>query len=264
MSTSQPTLLEKVALWLLAILVVVAIGLQLWNAQSDPTPLEVGLFSVLQFVFAIGFAWILSRFSSYGQFAERQRAFAIAAYRRIKEIDKAVDRVIARTSARVKDGSSEATLDLEVLGEIAKGIKESIVSSTADWADIIGAEIETVERIEAIRMEEARLLGKAAREGTQKRDLQTDAILQQLELQRTELAALIASLPHSLRLIAEEDNWRTQERTRMLDQLEKEWEHHGGLVLEGFWDPTFEKDVRQLSLGETVTISQADREQRTG
>jgi hypothetical protein len=49
------------------------------------TKTETTLFGILQFVFSLALAWILSRVSYKKEFEEGQRKFAIAAYRRVRE-----------------------------------------------------------------------------------------------------------------------------------------------------------------------------------
>jgi hypothetical protein len=48
---------------------------------------------------------------------------------------------------KVENGTDH---ELDVITEIGIGIRESIRSSISDWADIIGDEIETVEKIQMI------------------------------------------------------------------------------------------------------------------
>lgn len=113
----------------------------IFSSYNKLSGLEVALFNVLQFTFSIIFTWLFSTATSEKQFKESQRKFAISAYRRILEIDKGIERIITLT-----EGNNEKTNTI-VIQTAAIGIQESIKSSIADWTDIIGPEIETIEEI---------------------------------------------------------------------------------------------------------------------
>ncbi|HEY7770496.1 MAG TPA: hypothetical protein VIB55_20200, partial [Longimicrobium sp.] len=131
---------------------------QVISARGTPTTLETALFSVLQFVFSLAFAWILTRIAAREEFVASQKAFAIAAYRRINEIDEGVGRLIARANAQARAASPELLRELDVTIAIALGVRASIKSSIADWGDVIGDEITTIKRIEEIQDQQVALL----------------------------------------------------------------------------------------------------------
>ncbi len=97
------------------------------------TKTEVTLFGILQFVFALTFAWILSKVSNKREFEEGQRKFAIAAYRRVREIERMIDRLLMRSST--KGGTdTEISHEVEVIKQIGIGIQDTVRSSISDWA----------------------------------------------------------------------------------------------------------------------------------
>lgn len=240
---------------LLAVATVVTIGLQLANADSEPTPLESALFSVLQFVFSLGFAWTLARVASHREFRDNQKQFAIAAYRRIKEIDRAIDRVIGRISAHMKDADPATCVELDVIREISRGIKESIISSTADWGDIIGDEIEAVERIEALRRAEWESRDDSPPDDTAS---PTREPKRKSPPAGDEIKALVKSLPPSLRIISEEKTEVNDARAECRRLLQSEYNENGYLTIRGFSDPETERDIFELKEGDKLTVSISD------
>ena len=135
----------------LALLTAATIILRISTCNAETTKLETTLFSILQFLFSIGFAYVLAQIVPRDQFMKSQRRFAVAAYRRIKEIDRGVEHLLSRTRYQMKVVSKETLRELEVIRAIAAGICESIKSSVADWGDVIREEIETLEKIEETR-----------------------------------------------------------------------------------------------------------------
>src|SRR5271167_3241246 len=147
------------------------------------------LINALQFVSTIWFGWASSQIVSEHSFQERQKRFALSAYRRIKEIEYSVDRIIGRI--RVKSASgSPATTELDTIREMVLGLRATTRSSKADWADIIGEEITTLEKIEDIE------------------ESKSDQPMERIdERQDTrELQHLLASLPKSLEIQAQQLN----------------------------------------------------------
>jgi hypothetical protein len=120
------------------------------GTQQASITAETALFSTLQFVLSIGFAWVLSRASFRREFAEGQKAFATAAYRRTREIEAATNRLITRTSRPRPEGSPDLKNELEVISAVALGIQQAVRFSIADWSDVIGEEIEKLEEIEQL------------------------------------------------------------------------------------------------------------------
>lgn len=159
--------------------------------SDDASKLESTLFSILQFIFSLGFGWIITKITSTTEFYESQKRFALSAYRRIKEIEKAVERLIQRTNSGLTSLAVENNNNsLEAVNLMAIHIRETIRSSIADWADIIGEEIETVDEIEKKEDE----LQKMYQEKTNS----SDELLEKIS---KDIANLKSSLPSELKMV---------------------------------------------------------------
>lgn len=184
---------EAFAAIILLILTVIVIGLQIYYSGSNSTKLETSLFSVLQFILSLGFSWLLARITLQSEFKKSQKNFAIAAYRRILEINNAIERLINRVNSHMKNSGPELSHELDVISEVTLGVRESIQSSVADWADIIGEEIEKINRIQKLKEQKFE-------QTSQIKDLDSgqsiDKILSQLNEQ---INGLESSLPATLR-----------------------------------------------------------------
>lgn len=108
MTLSKLPTWQKGALLTIAIVSVIAIATLQINSSETATKTESTLFNVLQFIFSTVFAWLLSAFIGETQQTESQRKFAIGAFRRIKEIERAVNRT-QKYLANLEDGSDEIT-----------------------------------------------------------------------------------------------------------------------------------------------------------
>ena len=247
---------------LLAVLTAATIILRMTTSNAETTVLETSLFSILQFLFSIGFAWVLAQIVSRNEFIRSQRNFAVAAYRRIKEIESGNDRILSRTNYQRKTISNqEALRELEVIRAIASGIQQSIKSSVADWGDVIGEEIETVEKIEEIATKQDRLFSTPSLlepSGQIRPREQTGTILERLNETEKTLSILVSSLPHSLQLqlspFREESGLREGDIESQVQILAKQKEEKGYIELSGFWDPSFERDIREFSVGNRLLV----------
>jgi DNA repair ATPase RecN len=197
--------------------------------SGNLTQRELILINALQFVSSIWFGWASSQIVSEQNFQERQKRFALSAYRRIKEIEYSVERLLSRI--RVKSASGNpATIELDAIREMVLSLRATARSSKADWADVIGEEIRTLEEIEEIEeSENDAALGESAS------DLSSQALprAKTVKLQR-----LRASLPKSLEIQAQQLN----PRDRLEDAInlfQEELQRKGYIELEGFWDSSF-------------------------
>jgi hypothetical protein len=257
---SQPSLvLPRVFSVLLGLLAAGTLAAQVLSAGPKTTTLETALFSVLQFVFSLGFAWILTRIAAKNEFVESQKGFAIAAYRRINEIDEGVARLIARATAQSRSGTPDVRRELDVVMAIAVGVKTSIRSSIADWGDVIGDEIATINRIEEIKGEQVALLElpqQATPDSPNEDDAraETRALHEQLERNNEQVAQLLKTLPPSLRVVAEDSKRARDLVATHADRLRAEYKRTGTLTLRGFWEAGLRRDVQTMSIGDRLTI----------
>lgn len=239
---------------LLGVLAGATLVTQVLSAGTKTTTLETALFSVLQFVFSLGFAWILTRMAARREFIESQKAFAIAAYRRINEIDEGVERILARTKSQKRAASAESQHDLEVLAAIALGVRASIKSSIADWGDIIGDEITTIHRIEQIKDAQRELADLPEESIPDQAGDETQQLKDALERNNAQIAKLLDTLPPSLRLLAESRKKQKDPVAQHVGRLSAEYKKTSSIRLLAFWEPPLERDVRTMSVGDHLRV----------
>jgi hypothetical protein len=257
---------ESIAVLLLLLLTAGTVYMQISVSGENVTRLETTLFSVLQFIFSLSFAWLLSRATLRNEFKESQKQFAVGAYRRINEIDEGIDRLLSRIQSQLSRVSSETSKEMDVLLAIALGIRASIKSSIADWGDIIGEEIVTLEKIEHIKDEQELFLEKRVEAGPAlgKRDQESEAIFEGLRKNEEKLNKLLNTLPYSLRIARKMDLPHDVLVNKNVKALEYEAKRQGFVIFQGIWDQTFEKDILGHKEGDTLYISIADVGSRVG
>jgi hypothetical protein len=180
----------------------------------------------------------------------------VAAYRRIKEIEKSNDRLILRMQEKMGSVSEDINYELEILHLSALNIKETIKSSIADWADIIGEELELVEKIEMKENEfDFSFLDSTSKE-------KTNMMLEELRDTRSEINKLVERLPASLKMST--TNSFDVQLKKNQDLLYKKYNRNGYLELDGFWEDDFEKDICDLNIGDKIYVSISDVGSRSG
>jgi hypothetical protein len=243
---------DTIVLIVLLIAILITISLQIFLSGPESTRLETSLFSILQFIFSLGFSWLLARMSMREQFLQSQRNFALSAYRRIIEISNAVNRLISRTIANMERGEFDTLHELDVITEIGIGIRESIRSSISDWADLIGEEIETVEQIRTIREQQA----------VEQQSAQLAASPEKIEQEKEasqRIDYLLSTLPKSLKIATEDlDNEYLSSFERGRKKLQMELSEKGYIELRGFYDSAFERDIYDFIEGETLHVKIGD------
>jgi hypothetical protein len=258
-SKSKPDSWYRTLAIVLGILAVVTLCVQIYRCSGQMTQTEVALFGILQFVFSVAFAWILSRVSYRREFEQSQRNFAIAAYRRIREIEHAVERLLSRIRSRREQAQDDVLSELDVIQEVVIGILATSRSSISDWADIIGDEIAVVEELEHLRKLKADEL-PSPREIVPDVDgeLGTSDLRQRLESWATKMETLIEKLPTSLQVYERQRAEEEDSRSRALAAVSKDIQKNGGrLILEGFWESNagFDTDIREFVVGDKFTVT---------
>jgi hypothetical protein len=249
--------LDVIILVLLLVATIATIILQILFSSPTSTKVETSLFSILQFIFSLAFSWVLARISLRSEFQESQKKFAISAYRRIIEINNAVNRLISRTTSHMGKVENSTDHELDVITEIGIGIRESIRSSISDWADIIGDEIETVNKIQTIREKQSlENLNPAAFETDENQPDENDAVVEKL----------ISTLPKSLKISA--DEFRSDYMSRIhrgVITLRREEKRKGYIELRGFSESSFDKDICNFKAGDILQVRIGDdNENRIG
>ncbi len=242
---------------ILLIATVAVIILQILFSNSETTRVETSLFSVLQFIFSLAFSWVLARISLREEFQASQKKFAISAYRRIIEINNAVNRLINRTSLNIGKAESDTNHELDVINEIGIGIRESIKSSVSDWADIIGDEIEAVEKIQAIR--EKQYLDQTDEQS------HIDEANKNASDSEKAVEKLISRLPNSLKLTANDlDKYYSSKISKAKAKLRREEKKKGYIELDVRYEENFDRDIYEFKEGDILHVSIADVGTRTG
>ena len=246
----------------LGILAVVTLIIQISRCGAEASHTETTLFGILQFVFSIAFAWMLARASSKEEFADSQRQFAIAAYRRIREIERTTFRLVQRIHDKRLDCSQELEHELDVIQEVTASLLTTSRSSISDWADIIGDEIATIEKLERLRNKQLGF-GQAPPEhlsGAGSRTIsKVNELKDRLEEWQAKVDALMEKLPASLQVMERDEDDDDRARIEMEIAAWQELEDHGKLILNGFWEPDaeLEKDIRTCSVGASCAVTRA-------
>jgi hypothetical protein len=142
----KPTL-DIIAIVILGILTLATLILQSVMLTSQTSKLETGLFNILQLILSLGFSWLLTRIVTRSEFQESLQRFAISAYRRIRDLDKSLIRMKAELD-QMRSGYPKNNIhELDVLSSIADSMSDTVISSIADWTEVIGDELEKEKRI---------------------------------------------------------------------------------------------------------------------
>lgn len=255
----------KVGVIIFGLLCAGTIFLEIKWSGGETTQTETTLFGVLQFVFSVAFAWFLARSASEREFQMRQKTFAISAYRRIREITRSAERLLRRASRDTGDISEDLRHELEVIREISIGIRDTAGSSIADWANLIGEEISTLERIEDLRSQESEEPNRsgmtnergAGQEGTNSSRNEDDAISDIVK-------RLAEELPPALRVEVSKDRFRDSSYFKKKQRFQDSMRKNGYVELKGFWEPDkgFSDSIKNLSAGDDAKASVGDADHR--
>lgn len=220
------------------------------NIAENATKRELALINILQFILSLGFATLLSRIITEQQFISSQRKFAVGAFRRIKEIE----RLISRTQKYVSESSSLAREEMHqmqpVISEALAGAKDIVRSSIADWADVIGDEIEVereIQRLKKWRSEQDELTSRSDAD-------QDDAKLEDISKR---IGELMAELPPELRASVTVDEDDGYEVDKAVERLADIWREERALIFDAFWEPAagLMESLDDLSVGDNVEIA---------
>ncbi|WP_444909426.1 hypothetical protein [Microbulbifer sp. TRSA005] len=230
--------------------------LQILNADTT-TKTESALFNILQFIFSVGFSWIISSYFSELSFLESQKKFAIGAFRRIKEIERSIGRAqhLLTSEKSISDGKQESNHNAVMMSLLSA--QDAVNSSVADWGDIIGDEIHLTKEIDRLKglRKSADKFEREYLDNLRVRNKSDEEILK-------EISELKAELPASLKVEDDEDDSYQYELAESL--LRSEIENTGRIELRGFWekDDSFKGDLSNIKPGDTLYISRGFTESR--
>lgn len=222
------------------------------------TQTEATLFNTLQFIFSIALGYVITKSVTFRQFRETQRQFAIAAFRRIKEIERSVERLQRYIHSKRATSISQAEVNLDVIEASLASAQDTVKSSIADWADIIGDEIQLTKEIENLQTLR-QSISDASIQGNSNW-LSEELKSKLIDVDR-QISKLTHNLPASLRETVETDDGSI---SRCLFTLFNEYKLSRSFVLEAFWeaDDTFVSNPSELKVDETVYIAHGMTEHR--
>jgi len=251
--------------WLPYITLVILLGGTLFliveqvKGASTATKLENALFSILQFILSLGFAWILARIVSFSHFQETQKKFAIGAFRRIKEIERS----LGRLQDYIDQFARNDTLNSDKVTVIRVSLlncQDTVKSSIADWSDIIGDEIEVANEIERLK----NIRGEIAR--PDKKDLKSISdkdIENQVDDLNAKIEQLYQNLPAELRISLQDEDMEVQLED-CLRKLINEFDKTGYITFEAFWeyDDNFMRKIDGMKEGDILFVAKGFTDQR--
>ena len=206
------------------VLAVLAIGTFVWqiiNSSSTTTKLETSLFSLMQFLLTVGFAWFSSRAISRAEFRGELRHFAISAYRRISDISQMITR-LERHLDSMPDELVQHAPQLAGVQAIVGDTSLALKSATADWADIIGDELTKLREIVELRSERRHIESGRPM-------INRDDVIAELAAVNDKIESLVKELPPSLQLEQAREEERLTEE--IADWIANEHEQADGFEL---------------------------------
>ncbi|EGR0167536.1 hypothetical protein ACU6D0_000818 [Vibrio alginolyticus] len=252
--------MSKLAPWQKGLIVVVTLCsilaislLQILNVDST-TKTESTLFNILQFLFSLFFAWFLSVYFGEAQFAASQKKFAIGAFRRIKEIERSINRTQIYLS-HLEQGADEVTRAkvIAVRGGL-DSMKDTVGSSIADWGDIIGDEIQISREVNKLKHLRSAEEEQSTSVSSHQKPTETD----------TKISQLLESLPPELQRELELED--VDNVGAGIELLQDNWHDDRALYLDSFWekDGGFTNDLKKLSVGDVVFVAKGIAGNRNG
>src|SRR5258706_7501383 len=141
---------DYIVLSLLVLLTVVMFSWELLIPASETTRREEILFTAFELLFSAAIGWSLQKIESRDDARKSVKQFAISAYRRILDIEKAVSRLSGViTSFDNKPTTNQ--LDIKSLINLTDGIIDTVNSSAADWQDILGEDLEKIDLYKSLK-----------------------------------------------------------------------------------------------------------------
>ncbi len=218
------------------------IYVQIINAGTA-TKIESTLFSAIQFVLSVGFTWVLAQVVFENSEQEKQKKFAVGAFRRIKEIERNIVRTYAHVCSSLERNEDKGT-SLEVVKANLLNAQDTIRSSIYDWADIIENELEIAQEIKRLGKEQSNVPDEAESEEEQKD-------------KKAAIEDLTRQLPLEMRQIVRTEDDYDEEVADAITLLEDTLESFGFIEFRVFWDldDSFEKEPKSLKVGDECYFS---------
>lgn len=241
-----------IATAILGILTLLAFVFQVTSLNNATSKLETTLFNILEFVLSLGFGWVLTRMVTQEEFEKSLKRFALSAYRRIVDIERATNRLKDAVETMRKRHPPDSYCELDIVHAVVVNTRQTLKSATADWADVIGEELATLKKIQDLEEKKEEILVQEPVAAGQ----------EQLEELQRQITELIIALPFSLRYEATKES--TFDIDEAADLLREKHLKQKGLRLKAFWDPAFEHDPQDLKPGDKVRVATDDVADRVG
>src|SRR5258706_827441 len=200
----------------LFLLILLAVGVFVWELLSPPsetTQREEILFKAFELLFSASIGWVLQRIQSRDDFRKNIKQFAISAYRRIIDRERAVQRLSNDLVNDIANGPSEEINRVQGLLGLVEGISDTVNSSAADWADILDEEIKKKDKIQGLE-EERNLLENTLRIENLRAEKADAKFSVQFKQLTDEINKLKSELPQMLRsdLVSSDENYPREGR----------------------------------------------------
>jgi hypothetical protein len=240
--------LEIIIAVTLAILSIGSFALQVYWSDEQTTQRETALFSAIQFVLTVGFGWFSTRALSRIEFERSLKRFAIGAYRRITDIEAMIERLRQRVRDEVQSGASAGIPSTtSTVNAVLEDTLQVVRSSTADWADVIGDELLTLETISSLRRQKGVLEAEVSTE------VENSArMLRDLD---TRIEKLLQSLPADLQIESRRKADDAYHRRHAAEWMKRLHEQQGGLLLTVIAGGQWRCDGDPKALGEHMLLS---------
>lgn len=242
--------IEIIAAIAIGILAIAAFGVQAFFLSEKTTPLETVLFNCLEFLLTLGFTWFSTRAISRSEFENNLKRFAISAYRRISDIEIMTKKLQHEVHSMISECPIDEVHNLKLIGAIASDTAQVIRSSISDWADVIGDELITIEKIKRLEHDKEELTIKDSdydAYGVGELKSGVSMINQQIE-------KLTSSLPALLQIDSINRPTRIRENEHAAEWLTRSHKNQGGLRITCVTgdDYAHDRDFKTLKLGEEL------------
>ena len=251
---------QRIILILLSLVGVISLVVAQIGYANTATKLEVTLFNTLQLLLSLAFSWLLATGSSERIFHEKQRKFAMAAFRRIKEIERSLLRLDSYVRPRPDATKAQLVEAISMIRVGLAGAQDNVHSSIADWSEVIGSEIEVaheISRLKSLRGELGEVNSKDALGRV------TESVTNRLSELDEKIQSLRSSLPKELLSVTETEI--EVDRQSLVRQLDQMWKDSGQLRLTGYFDgDSFDASPDSVAIGETIYLGRGITEHRDG
>jgi len=187
-------LIAAVLLGLLTLAVVIA---EIAYSGLATTKQETALYSALELLLGMAFSLFLARIVTKREFEESLKRFGFSAYRRARDIERIVGRIMSETARMRRSYASDKAHELDLIGTMATDIADTVQSSIADWAEVIGEELRKEKELSVLRKQEQELQ-QESRGKTDQVQTEDSETQKELEALREQISLLEAQIPSPL------------------------------------------------------------------